>query len=68
MSHPIQHMSEGTKHLIDAASLMWLGTVIVANLPALTAILSAVWVVMRIHQTRQEIRLNRLKLERETGQ
>lgn len=68
MSHPIQDMSEGTKHLIDAVSIMWLGTVFIASLPAITAVLSAIWVVMRIHQTRQEIRLNKIKLEREAAE
>lgn len=68
MSSPIQDLSEGSKHVIDAASLGWLATVILANLPAVTAGLSAVWVLMRMYQSWQEIRLNSLKLNREEGE
>lgn len=68
MSSPLQDLSEGSKFAIDAANIGWVVTVILANLPAATAGLSAVWVLMRIYQSWQEIRLNTLKLKREEGE
>lgn len=68
MSSPLQDLSEGSKFAIDAASIGWVVTVILANLPAVTAGLSAVWVLMRMYQSWQEIRLNTLKLKKEEGE
>lgn len=68
MHNPAHHLSDGAKHAIDAASIGWLIAVILANLPAVTAGLSAAWVVMRMYQSWQEIRLNHLKLKKEEAE
>lgn len=63
MSNPVHAMSDGVKHFFDAFSIGWLVAVILANLPAVTAGLSAVWVIMRIYESAQNIRLNNRKLK-----
>lgn len=68
MSNPVENLSESSRNLLDVASLGWLVAVFLANLPAVTAGLSAIWVCLRIYQSWQEIRLNRHRLKKEASE
>ena len=56
------HLSDTAKHWIDALSLGALLATLLDRLPAITAVLVAVWTVMRIAESYQNIRINHRKL------
>lgn len=56
------HLSDTAKHWIDALSLGALVATLLDKLPAITAVLVALWTIMRIYESWQNIRLNDRKL------
>lgn len=56
------HLSDTAKHWIDALSLGALLATLLDRLPAITAVLVAVWTVMRMIESFQAIKLNHRKL------
>lgn len=58
----LDHMSESVKHVVDLLSLGALVGTFVSLLPVGTAILVAVWTIMRIVESYQAIKLNHRKL------
>lgn len=59
---PVHYLSEPVKHVGDVLSVSAVVAIFLHWLPNLTAILAFVWLVMRIVESRQAIRLNNLKL------
>jgi hypothetical protein len=55
------HLSDTAKHWIDALSLGALLATLLDRLPAITAVLVAVWTIMRMVESYQAIRLNHRK-------
>jgi hypothetical protein len=56
------HLSDTAKHWIDALSLGALVATLLDRLPAITAVLVAVWTILRIVESWQAIKLNHRKL------
>lgn len=57
MNDPFGHMSEEAKHLVDGLSIATLLGSLVNVLPSIAAILTIVWTVIRIYETRTVQRL-----------
>lgn len=51
MSDPFEHMPDGLKHILDALSFAATLGVLVQWLPALSALLSCVWLSIRIWES-----------------
>lgn len=51
MTDPVQHMSEGAKHLVDALSIGTLLGALFNMLPGIAALLTIVWTTIRILET-----------------
>ncbi len=60
----LDHLSETAKHWIDALSLGALVATLINALPAITAILVAVWTIARLYETYLAIRLKHRELAR----
>jgi len=52
MKDIFDHISEPTKHIVDALSIMTVLGTLVDILPAVAAILSIVWSVIRIYESK----------------
>lgn len=52
MTNPLEHLSDGTKHVIDALSIGTMLGALVQLLPSLAAILTIIWTAIRIYETR----------------
>jgi hypothetical protein len=50
--HFFDHISEPTKHVVDALSIMTVLGTLVNFLPAVAALLSIVWSVIRIYESK----------------
>lgn len=59
---PLDHMTDGAKHLMDAASIGAALMAVIGIIPIATTILGFVWFLMRIYQTWLEIRVQHKKL------
>jgi hypothetical protein len=46
-----EHLNEGTKHVLDGLSLITVLGTLMDWLPALAALLSIIWTVIRIYET-----------------
>jgi flagellar biogenesis protein FliO len=55
-------MTDTAKHVLDALSITTLVATLLSMLPAITAVLVAVWTVMRCVESWQSIKLNHRKL------
>jgi hypothetical protein len=63
---PLSHLSDTAKQVGDVISIGALLASLLSWLPAVTALLTAVWVVFRLIESWQNIKLNNRKLrERE---
>lgn len=51
MTDPFSHMPDGLKHVLDGLSLVATLGVLVSWLPALSALLSCVWLGIRIYES-----------------
>lgn len=51
MKDPFNHITEGTKHLIDGLSLITVLGTLVDILPAVAALFTIVWTGIRIYET-----------------
>ncbi len=47
-----EHLDEGTKHFLDGLSLITVLGTLVDWLPAVAALLSIVWTLLRIYETK----------------
>lgn len=61
--NPVHYLSEPVKHGVDALALGTLVASLLSFLPALTALLTMVWVVMRIVESRQAQKINAQTIE-----
>jgi hypothetical protein len=52
MKDIIEHVSEPTKHVVDALSILTVLGTLVELLPAIAAILSIVWSLIRIYESK----------------
>ena len=52
MKDVIEHISEPTKHVVDALSILTVLGTLVELLPAIAAILSIVWSLIRIYESK----------------
>lgn len=52
MKDIIEHISEPTKHVVDALSLLTVLGTLVDVLPAVAALLSIVWSLLRIYESK----------------
>ena len=52
MKDVIEHVSEPAKHVIDALSIMTVLGTLVDILPAVAALLSIVWSILRIYESK----------------
>jgi hypothetical protein len=52
MKDIIEHVSEPTKHVVDALSILTVLGTLVEILPAIAAILSIVWSLIRIYESK----------------
>jgi len=52
MKDIIEHVSEPTKHVVDALSILTVLGTLVELLPAVAAILSIVWSLIRIYESK----------------
>lgn len=57
MTDPFGHISEEAKHLIDGLSIATLLGSLVNVLPSIAAVLTIVWTVIRIYETKTVQRL-----------
>lgn len=62
---PLVHLSDTAKHWGDAFSVGGCVAMLLGWLPGITAILVAVWTLMRIFECWQNIKLNQRKLKGE---
>jgi hypothetical protein len=46
------HLNEGTKHVLDGLSLLTVLGTLMSWLPAVAAILSIIWTVLRIYESK----------------
>ena len=46
------HLSEGTKHVLDGLSLVTVLGTLMSWLPAVAALLSIIWTVLRIYESK----------------
>lgn len=58
----VPHLSDTAKHIGDVLSIGTLVAALLSWLPAITAVLVAVWTVMRMIESWQQIKLNDRKL------
>jgi hypothetical protein len=59
----LDHMSETGKHVVDALSVGALVATFFEWLPGITAVLVAIWTIMRMYESWQAIQINRRKLD-----
>lgn len=59
----VQNLSEPAKHAVDAIAGVTLLATLLSWLPAIGAVLSVIWIAMRIFESWQNIRLNSRKLK-----
>jgi hypothetical protein len=52
MKDVIEHVSEPAKHVVDALSILTVLGTLVEILPAVAAILSIVWSILRIYESK----------------
>ena len=52
MKDIIEHVSEPTKHVVDALSILTVLGTLVEILPAIAALLSIVWSLLRIYESK----------------
>ena len=52
MSNPLDHVSEAVKHVIDAISIAAVIGTLSNMLPSIAALLSAIWSLIRIYETK----------------
>jgi len=52
MKDIIEHVSEPTKHVVDALSILTVLGTLVEFLPAIAALLSIVWSLLRIYESK----------------
>jgi hypothetical protein len=52
MSDIIEHVSEPAKHVVDALSILTVLGTLVEILPAIAALLSIVWSLLRIYESK----------------
>ena len=64
MNDPLAFLSETAKHWGDALSVGGMLAILIGVLPALTALLVAVWTCLRIYECLLSIRLKRRELDR----
>jgi hypothetical protein len=58
----LDHLSDTAKHWLDVLSVGALAATLLDWLPGVTAVLVAVWTVMRMVESYQQIKLNNRKL------
>lgn len=51
MTSPLENLSDGTKHVIDALSIITVLGALVQLLPSIAAILTIIWTAIRIYET-----------------
>lgn len=52
MRDVIEHVSEPTKHIVDALSIMTVLGTLMDILPSIAALLSIIWSVLRIYESK----------------
>lgn len=60
----LEYLSEPIKHTMDALAIGTLLATLLSWMPAIAAILSVVWLSLRIYESWQNIRLNNQKLRK----
>ena len=58
----LEHINETAKHAVDALSIGTLIAALVDWAPKITVILVALWTVMRMYESWQNIRINNKKM------
>ena len=58
----LDHLSDGTKHLVDGGAALTALAAFFSILPQATALLGFIWFALRIFESYQNIRLNGRKL------
>lgn len=61
--NPVHYLSEPAKHAIDLTAGATLIATILSWLPGITVILSFVWIIMRIVESRQVQKINAQQIE-----
>jgi hypothetical protein len=52
VTDPFDHLSEGTKYLLDALSIATMLGALVSYLPSIAALLTVIWTLIRIYESK----------------